>query len=517
MDRTKGCLSVFLALLLLGIIVNLLRATWPVCLPTVVAITGWIVTAKRSSAVTKGIHEVLGPVTVGLLLVCGLMLLFAVTSPSVDEVGHVERAIVFADNLPAMTKLSTLRFSVLMIVLTGVACLLPRAQAVTRFFTVKKWAGRTSAAVAMASSFTFFTNATVVQPKAGAIYEKIEALYRKSKEGQAKEVDRYLAAKAMQRALTGMQAGEREYFQLLVQGIAGVPTLDLSGQKELAGYTSMHLHQRGALLPNPEEAVDAAAVHAHGEALHALDEQLETEKAAKGFAEQAVKAAQESLNLGNDRLKELAWSLVERLIGDEAGEIARLARPFVDKILDNQFESYTEPLIKRQAERVRRFFQPGQTGEAARVLARKETQSAVVLMSANEAERAKASAEKALEAAQQAKADAEAGNADRAAAELGDAQLASGQAMEEAKLAKSAAAAVSDSGHALFTGSDQMKIAIAVAGATDAAKSLRAAAEAEAAINSAKNAARIVEDARAARAAAEAAEAAKTVLRVIPK
>jgi hypothetical protein len=514
MSGAKGCLTVLLGLILIGLVVNLLQQTWPVCVPTAVVIVAWLLTLKSSNPIKLAIHGVLGPMTVGLLLVCSLTLLFNVMSPSANEVNLAERALVYADNsAPAVTKLSALRFSLAMIFLTSVAYFFPRLQTVTRFFLIKKWAGRVSATLTAATTFTFFTNAAVVQPKVPDVYLKIDALYRRSKEGQAKAVDRYLAAKAVQRALSNLQSGEREFCEFLLESIAAVPTMDIAAKKELVRYTSMGLHQEGGLLIDAEHATVAVSAHPHGEALKALNEQLQMDKAAERFADEGEKAAQESLNLVNDQLKELGWSFVDRLIGDQASEISRLAKPFVDKILDSRFESYTEPIVKQQAERVRRFFQHPEAGTEARTLANKKTQSDIVLMSIDEAKLADKAARQALESARQAQKDAQIGNDGEASADMIEAQRASTQSMEDANFAKSAANSIRNFERVSLSGSDQIGIAVAI-DAADVARSLRAAVEVEEAIKTAKTALQLVEDARAVK---NAAEAAKTLLRVIPK
>jgi hypothetical protein len=382
---------------------------------------------------------------------------------------------------------------------------------------VKKWVGKTTAALSAATTFTFLTNVAVVQPKVPYVYNKIEVLYRKSKERQAEAVYRYLAAKAVERGLSNLQSPERSYFEYLVEGVAVVPTMDVAEKKVLANYTASQLRYEVGLPIGTEDTQIVVADLPHGDALNLLDGQLTTEKAAARFAGQAVKAAQESLSFANDALKDLGWSFVEGLIGEQAAEISRLAKPFVDKILDKYFENYTEPIITRQAEAVQHFFQHSETGEAAKALARGETRSAMALMSLSEANQARNTARQALESAQNASMDIKAGNDEKAQLELSDAERASTNSQKYAEFAKAAANSLKDTEQALLTGPDQTRVVVAAAEAAEAARALRVAADAEEAIKIARMTEQVVEDARAAKNAAEAAEAAKTLLRAIPR
>jgi hypothetical protein len=518
MKRLKGCLAFLLGLFILGLLARLLKATWPVCAPAAAVAIAWFSTRNSKHAVKSAIHDVLGPIMAGLLLVCSLLLLFSATDPSPDAVNYAERALVHVDSrAPEVAKLSLLRFSVVMVLLTSIAYFFPKTQSVTRFALVKKWIGRTTATLGAATTFTFFTNVAVVQPKVPDVYNKIEVLYRRSKESQAKAVDRYLAAKAVKRGLSNLQTPERSFLEYLLEGVSAVPAMNGAQKKVLASYTASQLHYDIGLPIGAEDTHIVVADLPHRDALKMLDDQLTTEKTASRFADQAVKAAEESLAFGNDALKDLGWSFVEGLIGEQGAEISRLAKPFVDQILDKYFEKYTEPIVEQQAETVRHFFLHSETEEAAKVLARSKTRSAMALMSFSEARSAQDTARQAMDSAQNAKTDFRAGNDDKAQMELTDAEHATTNSQKHAELAKAAANSLKDGEQTLLTGSNQVRVDVALGEAAEAARSLRAAAQAEEAIKMARTTAQVLEDARAAKNAAETAEAMKTVLRAIPK
>jgi len=518
MGHAKGCLNSFLVILAISLVVQLGILTWPVCVPAAIAGAGWFFTGKSKKLALTAIHKLLGPVTIGLLVVAALVLSFDQISEPAGIVGYTERALVFADNkLPTWTKFTPLRFILTLLGLTALAYWHAQLKAVTRFFQFKSYLSRGTAILGAATSFTFFTNVAVIQPRLPAIYQKIEAVYRHSKEGQQKAVDRFLAARAVQRALATPGSSTLESCNALVSGVANAPLMDTATQRVLAAYTAVDLHQKAGLSGDFQEA--AAASLPHESALNALDEQLVTEKAANSFADEAVKAAKESINFGNDALKEVGWSFLDGLIGEQAGQVSRLAKPLVDKILDKYFEYFAEPMIEMKAKSIQELFHRWETSFATpQAAARNEVQSAMALMSEREAELARNAAHEATQAARTAKSASDAGDTRAADKALRDAEEASVRATKNADLAKSATRSLSKLTDVFpAASSTQTQVAIAAAGAAEAAKAMRAAVEVEDAIRAAKSAAQALEDAKAVQSAAEAAEAAKTLLRVIPK
>ncbi len=151
----KGCATFFLVILALGLIVSLGQATWPVCLPVLVSVVAWIFTSNSENLASKAVHDVLGPTSVGLLLVCALLLFFNSATPSQNTISSLERALVYVDNhVPPVVKLTTLRFVAAVIFLTVMAYLRPRQKPVSHFFLAKKWVGRTLSVLSVATTFT---------------------------------------------------------------------------------------------------------------------------------------------------------------------------------------------------------------------------------------------------------------------------------------------------------------------------------------------------------------------------
>ncbi|WP_263383522.1 hypothetical protein [Granulicella arctica] len=313
--------------------------------------------------------------------------------------------------------------------------------------------------------------------------------------------------------MSNLQNPQLIYVKDLISNVANVSTMDIAGKKVLSQYTALQLHP-GA---GGKDMLIAVSPLPHPDALSLLDRQLENEKIAGSFAEEALKTAKESVSFGNGILTELGWSFVESLVNEQGAELLRLTKPFIDKVLDKYIDSYTEPIIEQQAEKVQSFFRHPEAESAAQDLARLDTRSALARMSADETKKAQAAAHQALESAQKAKIEISAGSEDQGVADLINAEQASTDAQTSANFARDASSSLKDAAEASGSVSHQVQIAASVAGATDAGASLRAAAQVEEAIKTTKAAAEIVEDARAARNAAEAAEAAKAILRAIPK
>jgi hypothetical protein len=534
MERTKGCLTVVVGLLALGIVINILRLTWPVGLPAGLAGVGWFFTVGSKQPIKSAVHAVLGPVTIGLLLVAVLLLFFNSTSPPADVIGNAERALVYLDNeVPSWSKLSPGAFVVAIAGLIVLTYWMPGLKLITHFLAVNKFSSKATAALGAATSFTFFTNVAVVQPKVPSIYLKIEAAYRNSTERKHKAVDRFLAAKVVQRALITQEPSGSDYCRFLLDGIAAIPAMDMVSKQSLAGYVAQQLYHdiKPVKIGSPE--IDTTLLP-HRSALTMLDSQLSTERAASTFADEAAKATKELfskiLGLGNDKLESIAWSFADKLIAEQADSVDQLARPFIDKIVDKYFEKYTDPIVEKQAEAVRRLFEhPGSTSEA-KVVANSQTRSAMALMNTKEAELARDAAQQALDAAQTAKKAASAGDTVAVNVELAKAERASAQALKAADLAKAASESITKVPGALRAAQNQTLTATIATGAVESAQGVliatetaeaaevaRSVAQAVEAAKAAKSAAQAVEAARSARGAAEAAEAAKLLLKVIPK
>jgi hypothetical protein len=176
MEPAKGCLLFLCVLLALCTVIVILALTWPICLPAGLATAGWFFTARSKKPINSAVHAVLGPVTIGLLFVSALLLLFNLTSAPANVVGYTERTLVFLDNqLPSWSKLSPRVFVIVIVCLMACTYWLPRLKLISKFAAFNKFSSKATATLGAATSFTFFPNDAVVQPKLPAIYAKIEA------------------------------------------------------------------------------------------------------------------------------------------------------------------------------------------------------------------------------------------------------------------------------------------------------------------------------------------------------
>jgi hypothetical protein len=247
-----------------------------------------------------------------------------------------------------------------------------------------------------------------------------------------------------------------------------------------------------------------------------LDKQLASEKAATWFADEAVKAAKESLSFGKDELRDIVWAFVEKLIGQQAEAVDQLVRPFVDEISDEYLEKYIDPIVERRAAAVRRLFQHAGTGTAdVETAANSAMRSAIELMNSTETRLARDAAEQAVQAAKAAQSYSASGDMERCDAELGVAERASVQAVKAADFARSASEAMLAS-NTLKAESGAVAEVSAIR-AAEVARAIHTAAEAAEAAKAAKATLEAVEAAKATKNAEKAAEAAKLLLKAIPK
>src|SRR5207253_2522051 len=100
-----------------------------------------------------------------------------------EMIGRTERLILKLDaNLPHFTKMSWWQFITLVCGLAAVACASPLWRPVSRFVALKKWVERAVAGVAVAASFSFFSDHAVLLPQVQRVNARLEARYRDSQE-----------------------------------------------------------------------------------------------------------------------------------------------------------------------------------------------------------------------------------------------------------------------------------------------------------------------------------------------
>ena len=529
MAHAKGCLTVIVGLLVLGLIVNIAELTWPVCLPAGIAVAGWILTIRSRNPFETAAHALLGPVAAGLVFLSALLLVFNVTSPASDThtIHATERVLVYLDNVaPRWLVLSPAVFVTVLIALMAVTYWLPALKLVSRFVVFKKWAARATAALGAATSFTFFSNVAVLQPKTPDIYFKIDAIYRSSRSQEEKSVGRFLAARAWSQAVSSASATDRGYVRLLIEAVATVPVMNAAGKQTLAGYVALAKYDIGTSSGAMGGWLERPGLPPQ-RSLVLLDEQLKREAAAGQFADEVTKGMRELMSkafaLETAELRAIGWSFADTLLEAYSVKLEPLGRPYLDKVLDKYFERATEPVVATWSEQIRTGMSTNGLPPSA-VTARLETHAALIAMNKAETAGAIQAARTATESVQAAKAAMKASETARADAELLRAERASSHALEAAGFAEAASESVLATAEVAAairaeaagasiaaTAAESARALRLVAGATEAAKAAKDAARA------ATRAAEAVEAARAARAAARAAEAATRLFRVIPK
>jgi hypothetical protein len=511
MDRAKGWQAVVGVVAALCILTIGVKLTWPVGLFAGLASTGWFFTIKPKTTIESAVHEVLGPIALGLLLLSALLLLFNLTSAPDGVVGVAERALVRLDNdVSSWSRFLPGAFAGSMVFLMAAVYMRPRLRLIA-VSSINKFLTKVPAVLAAATSFTFFSNVAVVQPRAPAVYHKIEAIYRNSKKEERKSVARFLAAKAVDQALINQDPSDRYYFRLLLDSIVAIPTMDLASKQELAGYMAEHLNNAEprhvtAGTPSIEESPLP-----HRSALNLLDGQLAVERTAARLADEEGKAtkelASEALGLGADSIKKIGWSFVDGLIGQQADVVEQLVRPFIDKIFDKSFEKDTDPIVTKLSEAVRRLFDHPEGGPAEpEITAKGDTHAAIELMNARNLALAHYWTHKAGEALRARTSAADAGDMVKARTELANAELASDQATKAATLATTASESLKAAPN------EARAAAIAAGGAgTDPI-----ATETAEAVKMAKSVAQDFDKAAKDKAAVSLTEAVRTVVKAAP-
>src|SRR5262249_48048341 len=108
---------------------------------------------------------------------------------------------------------------VILVILTVVSYFLSTPKPIRGFVWLKKRLGQAVLAIAVVTSFTFFSNETIVKPKSHEAYNRLLALYRTSKKHEYESIARSLALKSLTQAVKEASADVRTYYQRLFRGI----------------------------------------------------------------------------------------------------------------------------------------------------------------------------------------------------------------------------------------------------------------------------------------------------------
>lgn len=361
-----AALSVVAAILAFVVLPDMLIKTLPVFWYFFASFIGWAILRRRQNPWAKAGGAILGPVTWGLLAVLIVLMWFGngTTESDLAEVASTERAMLWLDThrLPDLKDWPVTTLAVLPL-LTYLSYLQPRWKIVQRSQWLRDGLTQISAAIAVAASFTFFSQTYVVAPYAESVYVRLKAVLRQSRQAEVEHALSRVCMEELTKSIKALPAPSRNFYRQILQTLAawdharaGEMLSDFIQFHERAGAThelaSPHPATEGKpraeALPSPAEIVDALAVQQTREV---------AEKKKRHAAENEMNATLgEILGIGNEHWSELVRGLAEKLLEPYIGESSKILSQAVSEYLsgvtEESLDQYQEEWRERQAEQL---------------------------------------------------------------------------------------------------------------------------------------------------------------------
>lgn len=366
-----AALSVVATILTLALLPATLAENLPVCGYFFASFIGWAILRWGRNPWAKAARAILGPVTWGLLAVVIVLMIFgnATTEAELAEVNSVERAMLWLNEhrLPDLKDWPFTTLAVLLL-LTLVSYLQPRWETVQRSKRLKDGLTLISSAVAVAASFTFFSQTYVVDPYATSAYLRLTTSLRHSRQAEVEHALSRVCAEELTKTVRALPPSARSFYGKVLQTLAAWDRAraremlsDFIEFHERAGapHETVSRHPEadakpgGAGLPSPAEIVDALTVQKAREA---------GEERKKGVADKEMNATLgEILGVGNEHWADLISGLAEKLLEPYIGEnsmiFSQAVSEYLSGVTEASLDEYQEEWRERQAEQLTKRLQ----------------------------------------------------------------------------------------------------------------------------------------------------------------
>ena len=345
---------------------DLLVNTLPVFWYFAASFIGWAILRRGQNPWAKAAGAILGPVSWGLLAVVIVLMIFgnATTEAGMTEVASIERAMLWLNThrLPDLKDWPVTTLAVLLL-LTYLSYLQPRWKIVQRSQWLKNGLMQVSAAIAVAASFTFFSQTYVVAPYAESVYLRLKAVLRQSRQVEVEHALSRVCVEELTKSVKALPAPSRNFYRQILQTLAawdharaGEMLSDFIQFHERAGAT----HEPGLLHPVAEGKPRAEAMPSPAEIVDALAVQQAREVAEEKKRHDAEKEMNvtlgEILGIGNEHWSELVGGLAEKLLEPYIGESSKIFSQAVSEYLggvtEESLDHYQEEWRERQAEQL---------------------------------------------------------------------------------------------------------------------------------------------------------------------
>lgn len=363
--------------------VFILAPAWPVSGYFLAGCVAWFFLSAAKNAWAKAAASIMGPVTIGLAIVAIILAavnsampkrMFSLDTPTeaAKNVAKVEKLLLWLDvHLPAWTKIPAWAVIAILVVLTVVSYHLPKLSLVGKFVWLKKRAGQAVSVVAVATSFTFFSNDAVFEPLSGQKYTELVALFRESQEREQKSIAKWLAATSLRQAVIDSPPYVHVYYREMIRMIYNLKSRDnrhappsrkesvLSDYVQTRPLFSERI-ENGSDEVLPEVASPAPPKDKIASELEKQYRSEEARRAAANQAEQGVKAVlNELIGLGNDKLTGWLETFGNLLLYSELGARSKWLTKYLSKVTEKQIEAALEPIRDQMTSDFRRVLSYG--------------------------------------------------------------------------------------------------------------------------------------------------------------
>jgi hypothetical protein len=366
-----AALSVVATILAFVVLPDMLVQTLPVFWYFSASFIGWAILRRARNPWAMAAGAILGPVTWGLLAVLIVLMVFghATTEADMAEVKSIESAMLWlnAHRLPDLKDWPVTTLAALLL-LTSLSYLQPRWKIVQRSQWLKNGLTQISATIAVAASFTFFSQTYVVAPYAESVYRRLTAVLRNSRQAEVEHALSRVCAEELTKSVKALPAPARNSYRQILQTLAA---WDQARAREmLSDYIEFHeragatykpasLHPategkpRAEALPSPAEIVDALAVQKARE--------VAEEKKRRAAEKEMNATLGEILGIGNGHWADLIGGLAEKLLEPYVGEGSKIFSQAVSEYLSGvtevSLDQYLEEWRERQSEQLTKRLQ----------------------------------------------------------------------------------------------------------------------------------------------------------------
>jgi hypothetical protein len=259
--------------------------------------------------------------------------------------------------LKTWTTLSTALAIAILLALLLVSRYRPDLKAVSRFAAGRKQIGRVTSALAMATSFSFFTGQAIVTDAGARATEHATVVWRGAKEREDHAVAQHLAARSVEQAVASDPTKVTQHFVAAARAVSEMPELSETQRERLLDYSSWK-DATGATEYDAHWRTNAASVEAPIPAKllenprAVIDDQVRSATVSEARANAEVKRAvnevlKVALSAATKPYIENVSTFVEHFVEHHALALHEMVLKYGEKVADGRIDKAAEPLLER--------------------------------------------------------------------------------------------------------------------------------------------------------------------------